>query len=86
MHRIDSCLNYKKEGGILGDWTYQGTLESGCKPSQPPSHGSNHISQCAPRIWAGRGTGTAALEANLIQQLMAMMETVLFEVFLDLNF
>ena len=36
-------------------------------------------------FWAGRGTGTAALEDNLPQQLMAMREAVLFEVFLDLD-
>ena len=35
-------------------------------------------------FWAGRGTGNAALEVNLLQQLMAMREAVLFKVFLDL--
>ena len=34
---------------------------------------------------AGRGTGTAALVAKLLQQLTAMEEAVLFEVFLDLQ-
>ena len=34
---------------------------------------------------AGRGTGTADLEANMIQELVAMREAVLFEVFLDLQ-
>ena len=34
---------------------------------------------------AGRGTGTASLEVNIIQQLMAMREEVLYEVFLDLQ-
>ena len=34
-------------------------------------------------FWAGRGTGTAALEAKMIQQTTAMREAVLFEVFLD---
>ena len=33
----------------------------------------------------GRGTGTAALEANMLQHLTAMREAVLFEVFLDLQ-
>ena len=33
---------------------------------------------------AGRGTGTTTLEAKLLQQLMAMKEAILFEVFLDL--
>ena len=37
------------------------------------------------RFRAGRGTGTAALEASLLQQLTAMREAVLFEVFLDLQ-
>ena len=36
------------------------------------------------RFWAGRGTKTAALEAKLLQQLTAMREAVIFEVFLDL--
>ena len=34
---------------------------------------------------AGRGTGTASLEAKLLQQLTAMREEVLYEVFLDLE-
>ena len=34
---------------------------------------------------AGQGKGTAALGANMIQQIMAMREAVLFEVFLDLH-
>ena len=34
---------------------------------------------------AGRGTGTATLEANLLQQLVAMIEEVLYVVFLDLH-
>ena len=36
-------------------------------------------------FWEGRGTGNAALEAKLLQQLMAMREEVLFEVLLDLR-
>ena len=34
---------------------------------------------------AGRGTGTATLEANLLQQLAALREEVLYMVFLDLH-
>ena len=34
---------------------------------------------------AGRGTGTATLEANLLQQLAAMREEVLYVIFLDLT-
>ena len=37
------------------------------------------------RFWEGRGTGTAALEVNLLQHLTVMREEVLFEVFLDLQ-
>ena len=33
---------------------------------------------------AGRGTGTATLEANILQQLIYMRETVLHYIFLDL--
>ena len=36
-------------------------------------------------FWLGCGTGTAALKAKLIQQLMAMREAFLFKVFLDLQ-
>ena len=36
-------------------------------------------------FWAGRGTGTTTLEANLIQQLEAMREEVLYVIFLDLT-
>ena len=34
---------------------------------------------------AGRGTGTAPLEAKLLQQLAAMREEVLYVIFLDLT-
>ena len=34
---------------------------------------------------AGRGTGTATLEANLLQQLAASGEEVLYVIFLDLH-
>ena len=33
----------------------------------------------------GRGTGTATLEAKLLQQLAAMREEVLYVIFLDLT-
>ena len=33
----------------------------------------------------GRGTGTATLEANLLQQLATMREEVLYVIFLDLT-
>ena len=33
----------------------------------------------------GQGTGTSALEANLIQQLTAIREAVLFRVFMDIQ-
>ena len=34
---------------------------------------------------AGRGTGTASLEAKGFKKLSAMMEEVLYEIFLDLH-
>ena len=34
---------------------------------------------------AGRGMGTATLEVKLLQQVMAMREAVLHEIFLDLH-
>ena len=34
---------------------------------------------------AGRGTGTATLEAKLLQQLAAMREEILYVIFLDLT-
>ena len=34
---------------------------------------------------AGRGTGTATLEANLLQQLAALRDEVLYVIFLDLH-
>ena len=33
----------------------------------------------------GQGTGTASLEAKLLQQITAVREEVLYEVFLDLS-
>ena len=34
---------------------------------------------------AGRGTGTASLEAKLLRQLAAMREEALYEIFLDIH-
>ena len=36
-------------------------------------------------FWEGCGTGTATLEAKLLQQLAAMMEEVLYVILLDLT-
>ena len=36
-------------------------------------------------FWAGRGTGTTALEVKLLQDTTATREVVLFEVLLDLQ-
>ena len=36
-------------------------------------------------FWAGRGTGTATLEAKLLQPLVARREEVLYVIFLDLT-
>ena len=36
-------------------------------------------------FWSGRRTGTTSLGAKLLQQLTAIMEAVLFDVFLDLR-
>ena len=36
-------------------------------------------------FWAGRGTRITTLEAKMLQQLTAIREAVLFEVFLDLR-
>ena len=37
------------------------------------------------RFWEGRDTGTATLEAKLLQQLAAMREEFLYVIFLDLT-
>ena len=36
-------------------------------------------------FWAGSGTGTATLEAKLLQKLAALREEVLYVIFLDLH-
>ena len=36
-------------------------------------------------LWAGQGTGTTSIEANLLRQLTAMGEEVIYKVFLDLR-
>ena len=36
-------------------------------------------------FWAGRGTGTATVEAKLLQQLADLREEVLYVIFLDLH-
>ena len=36
-------------------------------------------------LWAGRGTGTATLEAKLLQELAVLRKEVLYVIFLDLH-
>ena len=36
-------------------------------------------------FWAGRGRGTATLESNMLQQIAALREEVLYVIFLDLQ-
>ena len=36
-------------------------------------------------FWSGRSTGTATLEEKLLYQLAALMEEVLYGIFLDLH-
>ena len=36
-------------------------------------------------FWAGRSTGTATIEAKLLQQLAALREEVLYVILLDVN-
>ena len=36
-------------------------------------------------FWAGRGTGTANLEAKMLQQLAYLREKILYMIFLDLH-
>ena len=36
-------------------------------------------------FWEGRGTGTATLEAKLLQQLAALSEDFLYVIFLDMH-
>ena len=55
MHLADSRPNSKRIGGLLEGWTHQGPLESGRKPYQPPAHGRNLISLCAPQVLGGTG-------------------------------
>ena len=55
MHVADSHTNSKKEGGLTGDWNRRGPLEVNHKPYQPPAHGSDLISQYAPRVSGGMG-------------------------------
>ena len=45
---------------------------------------ANYFHDTLHGFWEGRGTSTAALEENLLQQLTTMREAVLFKVFLDL--
>ena len=36
-------------------------------------------------FWAGCGTGTSTIEANILQQLASLREEVLYMIFLDLH-
>ena len=53
MHMADSPPNSEREGGLPGNRTCRGPLESGSEPSQPPAGGSNLISRHAPRVSGG---------------------------------
>ena len=43
-----------------------------------------HLHEVLHGFWAGRRTGTAALEYKLLQQITAMRKVVLYDIFLDL--
>ena len=44
-----------------------------------------HLHDAFHGFWAGHGMGTATLEANILQQLTAIREEVLYEIFLYLQ-
>ena len=50
-----------------------------------PARNCHHLPRLPTCIRAVRGTGTATLEAKLLQQLAAMREEVLYVIFLDLH-
>ena len=52
---VDSPLDSKREEGLLGYRISRVPMESGCKPSQPPAHGRNLLSQHAPQVLGGTG-------------------------------
>ena len=53
--------------------------------SPPPTNDRDSTTHTLHGFREGHGTGTATLEANLLQQLAAMREEVLYVIFLDLT-
>ena len=49
------------------------------------THSLHHLPRLTTRIRAGRGNGTATLEAKLLQQIAALREEVLYVIFLNLH-
>ena len=60
-------------------WKVVAAILNRCFTSSITYHAAHH------GFRAGRGTGTATLEAKLLQQLASMREEVLYMIFLDLT-
>ena len=73
------CPDPKEERQLLKHMSGRGTLEDSDRYSELPPHNGDSI----PRR-SVRGTGTASLKANLLQQLMNMGEKVLYEILFDI--
>ena len=76
----DRGAHPEMEERVQRDWVGRGHVEGSGGNITWSAHDSDNL----PRR-AGRGTGTATLEAKLLQQLAAMREEVLYVIFLDLT-
>ena len=60
-------------------------MEGSGSDFKSPAHGLHHLPLILYGFRAGRGTGTATLEAKLLKQLVTLIEEVLYVIFLDLH-
>ena len=81
----DGGIDTKREGGVLDNLTGRGDMEANGGDPSPPLTTGMQLHDALHRFREGRGTGTATLEAKLLQQLAAMREEVLYVIFLNLT-
>ena len=73
---------------VVGDFRGIGLVYLLCNMvtgTQLASHDGYRLSQHPPCFPGGPGDGVASLEANLVQQLMAMRGAVLYDIFMGLQ-
>ena len=80
-----SGTDYQEQKGLPRNWPHGGDVEVSGGDIKSPAHNLHHLPHLLPHIWMGCGTGTATLEAKLLQKLAALREEVLYVIFLDMH-